>query len=94
MKEQDYQRKIAKRFEESGYEVLNLIKTNKNGIPDLVALKPTEVVFIECKTPKGKLSKIQEYRLSKLVAQGFECYVSYGDDLKIFVPHNNLEQLF
>ena len=36
---------------------------------------------VECKTLKGKLSKIQEFRLDELTGYGFNCFVSYGMDL-------------
>ncbi len=60
------------------------MRTNKTGIPDLVALKHNRVCFIECKTPKGKLSEIQKYRLEELNLQGFDVFVSYGDEVKPF----------
>lgn len=82
MKEQDYQSKIIKRLESDGYYCLKLIKTNKNGIPDIVALKPGEVIFIECKLPNGKLSELQKYRIEELKEKGFKAFVSYGNDIK------------
>jgi len=82
MTEQQYQKKISDDLTEGGYFVTNLIKTNRNGIPDLLALKINEPpLYIECKTPKGKLSKIQEFRLDELTERGFNCYVSYGVEL-------------
>ncbi len=42
-----WQTKVIKEYEAKGYFVINLIKTNKNGIPDLVALKDGEAIFIE-----------------------------------------------
>ena len=82
MKEQDYQKRISDNLTKEGYFVTNLIKTNRNGIPDLLALKYNEPpMYIECKTLKGKLSKIQEFRLDELTGYGFNCFVSYGMDL-------------
>ncbi len=83
MKEQDYQKKISDNLTNEGYFVTNLIKTNRNGIPDLLALKEDEPpMFIECKTVKGRLSDIQIFRLNELSLLGFSCFVSYGMDLK------------
>tara|TARA_R110002020_G_scaffold17516_7_gene61451 strand:- start:1473 stop:1766 length:294 start_codon:yes stop_codon:yes gene_type:complete len=83
MKEQDYQKRISDDLTRQGYFVTNLIKTNKNGIPDLLALKFDEPpLFVECKTLKGKLSEIQKFRLNELTGRGFNCYVSYGMELK------------
>ena len=67
MTEQQIQRKRINELEQEGYYVIKLIKTNKNGIPDLIAIPPdSNVLFSEVKTPKGKVSKLQEYRLEEL----------------------------
>jgi len=71
MTEQQIQSKRIKQLEAEGYYVLKLIKTNKNGIPDLVAIPPDcGVLFSEIKTLKRRLSKLQEYRLQELEAHG------------------------
>jgi len=79
MTEQQVQAKKIKELESKGYYVLKLIKTNKNGIPDLVALHPDkEVLFVEVKTKKGKVSKLQEYRLKELEEYGFQTEIHRG----------------
>ena len=71
MTEQQIQVKRIKELEEQGYYVIKLIKTNKNGIPDLIAIPPnSNVIFSEVKRPEGKLSKLQEYRLKELKDYG------------------------
>lgn len=45
-------------------------------------MKPNEVFLIECKTPKGKLSEIQKYRLDQLKSKGFKVAVSYGNKIE------------
>ena len=86
MKEQDYQSKVIKRFEKNGYYVINLIKTNKSGISDLLALKNGEPpIFIEMKSLVGKLSRLQEYRLQEQKSMGFKVYYSKGDKLIEYV---------
>ena len=67
MTEQQIQLKRIKQLEAEGYYVIKLIQTNKNGIPDLIAIPPdSNVIFSEVKKPKGKLSRLQEYRLKEL----------------------------
>ena len=79
MTEQQIQSKRIKQLEEEGYYVLKLIKTNKNGIPDILAIpKNVKVLFSEVKTPKGKVSKLQEYRLKELDKYGFRTEVFRG----------------
>jgi len=71
MTEQQIQNKRIKQLESEGYYVIKLIKTNKNGIPDVVAIPPNcGVIFSEIKTPKGRLSKLQEYRLEEISNHG------------------------
>ena len=80
MTEQKIQSKRIKQLEADGYYVIKLIQTNKKGIPDLVAIKKDCqcVLFSEVKTPKGKLSKLQEYRLKQLDEHGFKTEVFRG----------------
>jgi Holliday junction resolvase len=79
LKEQDIQAKRVKQLESEGYYVIKLMKTNKNGIPDLIAIKPGDVLFSEVKTKNGKLSKLQEYRLNELKDYGFKTEVYRGE---------------
>ena len=80
MTEQQIQKKRIDQLEAKGYYVLKLIKTNKNGIPDIVAIPPnTPVIFSEVKTKTGKVSKIQEYRLKELESYGFVVEIFKGN---------------
>tara|TARA_Y100001938_G_scaffold141066_1_gene210274 strand:+ start:158 stop:400 length:243 start_codon:yes stop_codon:yes gene_type:complete len=80
MTEQAIQNKRIKQLEAEGYYVLKLVKTNKNGIPDVVAIAPNQdVIFSEIKTPKGRLSKLQEYRLKELDKHGLRTEVYRGE---------------
>ncbi len=79
MTEQQIQKKRIKELEEQGYYVIKLIKTNKNGIPDLIAIPPgSEVLFSEVKKPDGKASKLQEYRLKELKEHGCRTEIYRG----------------
>jgi hypothetical protein len=80
MTEQQIQKKRIDQLEKDGYYVLKLVKTNKNGIPDVLGIHPDgRVIFSEIKTPNGKLSKIQEYRLKELGKYGFTTEVYRGE---------------
>jgi len=77
--EQQIQAKRIKQLEAEGYYVIKLIKTNKNGIPDIIAIPPnSNVIFSEVKTPKGKVSALQGYRLKELDEYGFRTEVFRG----------------
>ena len=71
MREADYQRKIIQALEADGWYVVKIIQTNRNGWPDLQALKDGVCVFIEVKAPNGKLSELQKYRHRQLIKKGF-----------------------
>jgi len=79
MTEQQIQTKRIKQLEADGYYVIKLIKTNKNGIPDLIAIPPDSgVLFSEIKRPSGKVSKLQEYRMDELKKHGVRTEVYRG----------------
>jgi len=79
MKEQDIQAKRIKQLEAEGYYVIKLITTNKNGIPDLIAIPPDSgVLFSEIKKPNGRLSKLQKFRLKELQEHGCKTEVYNG----------------
>jgi Holliday junction resolvase-like predicted endonuclease len=79
MKEQQIQAKKIKELEAQGYYVIKLTTTNKNGIPDLIAIPPnSDVLFVEVKKPDGKLSKLQAYRLKELENHGVKVEVYKG----------------
>ena len=73
--EQTIQNKIIKRYEIDGYFVIKLSKTNKNGIPDLICLKPNEVLFIEVKRPGKRPSPLQIYMRNLLKKIGFKVLI-------------------
>tara|TARA_Y100000114_G_scaffold153389_1_gene173257 strand:+ start:500 stop:769 length:270 start_codon:yes stop_codon:yes gene_type:complete len=81
MTEQKIQAKRIKELESQGFYVIKLIKTNKNGIPDLIAIpKGADVLFSEIKTPHGKLSRLQEYRLKEIEKHGCKTEIYNGNE--------------
>ena len=80
MNEQQIQAKKIKELESQGYYVIKLVKTNKNGIPDLIAIPPnSNVEFIEVKTPIGKVSDLQKYRHKELKQHGLTVEIYRGN---------------
>ena len=70
------QTKLKLHFKNKGYFVINLVRITPSGLPDLLALKPNEVIFIESKEKHDKLSKLQEIRIKMLKKIGFTVYVN------------------
>ena len=79
MKQKD---KIAKFWKDKGYFVINLIRVTPIGLPDYIALKPNEVLFIESKEKWDRLSELQKIRLEMLNKIGFTCYVNFDKYIK------------
>ena len=70
------QTKLIKYWQSKDYFVINLVKVTPTGLPDLIALKPNEVVFIESKEVWDKLSVLQKIRIKMLTSIGFDVYVN------------------
>jgi Holliday junction resolvase len=71
MTEQQIQSKKIKELEAQGYYVIKLMKTNKNGIPDLIAIpRNSDVLFVEVKAGKNTTSKLQDFRIKELNEHG------------------------
>lgn len=73
------QKKITDRLKKDGWFVTKLMQTSTNGIPDVLAVRQNETLWVEVKTPTGRLSEIQKYRISELDQKfGQHVYVSYS----------------
>lgn len=83
--EQQIQSKRIKQLEKEGYYVIKIIKANKNGLPDILALHPDKgALFCEVKTDKGVLSELQKFRLKELYEYGFKVEVLRGDRISSY----------
>lgn len=75
-----HQAKLISEYKKKGYYVINLIKTNKNGIPDLLCLKDGEPpTFIESKEKTDTLKPLQAFRIKELNNLGFKAFVSKAE---------------
>jgi Holliday junction resolvase len=73
------QTKLIKHWRSLGYFVINLVKITPSGLPDLVALKPDEVIFIESKEKWDKLSPLQIAKIEILKKLNFKVYVNENE---------------
>jgi len=81
MRESQIQSKKIKELEAQGYYVIKLVKTNKNGIPDLIAIpKNSDVLFVEVKSQNGKTSPLQDFRIEELEKHGL---MKSNDDIHL-----------
>lgn len=66
--ESQIQKKLINILEKQGWYVLKLMKTNKNGISDLLAQKKgNRDIFIEVKDVTGHIEPLQLYRLEEII---------------------------
>lgn len=70
MTEAQIQSKIIKHLEHNGYFVIKLMRTNINGVPDLLAIKNGRATFYEVKRIGGVVSELQKYRIKQLISFG------------------------
>jgi Holliday junction resolvase len=73
------QTKLIKHWRSLGYFVINLVKITPSGLPDLIALKPNEVIFIESKEKWDKLSALQIAKIEILKKLKFKVYVNENE---------------
>ena len=73
------QTKLIKHWRSLGYFVINLVKITPSGLPDLIALKPNEVIFIESKEIWDKLSALQIAKIEILKKLKFKVYVNENE---------------
>lgn len=70
------QKKKINELEAKGYYVIKLGRTNKNGIPDILAIPPnSDVEFYEVKTKDGVVSPLQKFRIKELKAHGIKAEI-------------------
>lgn len=75
MLESKIQSKIIKKLELEGFYVLKIIRVNKNGCPDILAIKDGKATFIEVKQPTGVVSELQKLRIKELERYGCEVFI-------------------
>lgn len=78
--EQKVQSNLIKKLEQDGYYVIKLSVTNKNGIPDIIAIpRNSDVEFYEVKQKGKKPSEIQVFRMKELDKHGIKSYIYDGN---------------
>lgn len=84
MIESKVQSSLIKQLEQDGYYVIKLSVTNKNGIPDILAIpKDCSVEFYEVKQKGKKPRPLQEFRAKELKNHGIKVFVYDGEKLEM-----------
>ena len=67
--------KVSTYAKSKGWLVYKFVAPGRSGVPDRLYIKEGQVIFIEFKTAKGKLSKLQEVQIERIRQQGIPVYV-------------------
>lgn len=72
MLESKIQSQIIRKLHADGWMVIKLIKTNTNGIPDLICHRQGRTIYIEVKRPGQKPTALQSFRMNQLQDHGIQ----------------------
>ena len=89
--EQKLQSKIISDLDKRGWIVVKTITLSKAGFPDIFAFKNGKAVFFEVKAKNGVRSKLQQYRIEQLQAEGFTA--EFVDDYNNYLRIINIYEL-
>ena len=79
--------RLRREVESRGGQALKWVSPNFAGVPDrIILLPPGRCVFVELKSPRGRLSALQRKRKRDLERLGFEVYCICSDaDINEFI---------
>lgn len=79
MLEKEVEKYLVREVKKIGGVSFKFISPGNAGVPDRIVILPMgKVVFVELKTDKGKLSKLQTAQIRKISELGAEVKVLYG----------------
>lgn len=78
--ESEIEKMLVRGVKQQGGIAYKFVSPGNSGVPDRIVLsKYGEVVFVELKTEKGKLSPLQKIQIGKIREHGQEATVVYGE---------------
>ena len=89
--EKELQTKIIADLNKRGWIVIKTIVLSKSGFPDVFAFKKGRTIFFEVKAKNGVRSKLQQYRIEQLQAEGFTA--EFVDDYDNYLTIINICEL-
>lgn len=81
MRESEIEAYVKKEIESRGGLFFKFTSPGQTGVPDRIIVMPGgRVFFVEFKTERGRISKVQAYQLDRLIDLGVEASVIQGMD--------------
>ena len=82
MLEKDLEKKIVTKAKQLGFLSYKFVSPSTKGVPDRIFInKNGKVFFIEFKSAKGKLTKLQEKKISELTTNKAQVFVVNNEEL-------------
>ena len=82
MLEKDLEKKITDKAKKLGFLSYKFVSPSTKGVPDRIFISKTgKVFFIEFKSAKGKLTKLQEKKISELITNKAQVFVVNNEEL-------------
>ena len=76
--EAELEAKVREYLKSQGWLVFKFVSPGTAGVPDRIIIRDGRVVFLELKTSRGRLSKIQEQIKNQIQQHGGEYHVIRG----------------
>lgn len=90
-----FQTKVINLLQKKGYHVVKIIRLNKTGYPDLLAMKINRPdVWIECKEKHDTLKPMQKKRIDQLNQLGKIAVCLKSESGVIYPQNQDQEQFF
>ena len=81
MLEKDVEKRLVRGVKKRGGIAYKFTSPNRRNVPDRIVVMPhAEIMFVELKTEKGKLTSGQEREIARLRDLGCDVWVLYGPD--------------
>lgn len=92
MKEKQIESKVVKKAKELGFLTYKFSSPSNRGVPDRIFINPHgEVFFIEFKSAKGKLTKLQEKVIKDITIRDVDVFVVSSVESGMFVLNTKCE---
>lgn len=79
MTEKALEKAFVRKVQEHGGITYKFVSPGNAGVPDRIVIAPDGWVwFVELKTETGRLSKMQEYQIGRMLKQNCDVLVLYG----------------